>query len=709
MSVLTPEQFNRFIDPAAVAVIGASSKTGPGHYNLFENLLREGCRARLYPVNRRGTDILGVPAYRSVKDIPESVDLAIIVVPRQHVVEAVRECAEVGVPAAIVITQGFADADTQGRAWQQEIKEIIAGSGTRLIGPNTIGLANAFNELHTSFQKFDLYPQANAMICQSGMFILASANFINGLGLGVDIGNAADIGFAELLPCLAADDRIRVINLHMESLTNAKQFVDNAANITLEKPVLVYKVGRSAKAAQAAASHSGALAGEDHVFDAAFDKAGIIRVDDLDEMLDLNKALLTYPSIRGQRIAVVSLSGGGGIAVLDALGRYGLEVAQPGQAVLDAIQALNPPWLEVGNPVDTWLAALKHGLAEATREILGLLLSDDQVDGAIVLLNAYRTTGFEVMDPMVAGIVAEAGKRPDKPVALWAFGLNQHAVIARAEESGIVAGFTSPERAARALAGLYHYHHDIKGRRREPSATFDDVDPDRVAGLLSEAEGTPVLGSATLDILEAYGVRVARARLVSEPKAALELADEMGYPLAIKVASDDVIHKSDVGGVRLDIRDADELLAAWEAVLAGVREHLPEAVIDGMYLQPYHRGSVELFVVARLSHFGPLIVFGLGGIYTEILKDVVFTLAPLSLGEAQETIRRLKSHSVLAGARGGDKVDEESLAESRGRVAQLVSDFPQIQELDINPLAATPGGVLALDARAVLAVRKDQL
>jgi acyl-CoA synthetase (NDP forming) len=707
MSALTPEEFNRFIDPASVAVIGASSKTGPGHYNLFENLLREGCRAQLYPVNTRATDILGIPAYPSVKDIPESVDLAIIVVPRQFVVEAVRECTEIGVPAAVVITQGFADADKQGQAWQQEMQEIIAGTDTRLIGPNTIGLANAFNEFHTSFQKFDLYPKANALICQSGMFILASADFISGLGLGVDIGNAADVGFTELLPCMAADDRVRVINLHMESLANAEQFVHNAANITPDKPVLVYKVGRSAKAAEAAASHSGALAGEDHVFDAAFNKAGIIRVDDLDEMLDLNKALLTYPAMRGRRIAVVSLSGGGGIAVLDALGQCGLDVAQPSQAVMDAIQAMNPPWLEAGNPVDTWLAALSNGLAEATQEILGLLLSDDQVDGAIVLLNAYRTTGFEVMDPMLAGIVAEAGKRRDKPVALWAFGLNQDAVIARAEESEVVAGFTSPERTARALAGLYHYHHDIKGHQREPSANFDDVDPDRVAALLSEAEGTPVLGSATLDILEAYGIRVARARLASEQTAALEMADKIGYPLAIKVASDDVVHKSDVGGVRLDIRNADELLAAWDDVLAGVRAHVPGAAIDGMYLQPYHQGGVELIVGARCSDFGPLIVFGLGGIYTEILKDVVFNLAPLGLGEAQEMIHRLKSYSVLAGARGGDKIDETLLAESLCRVAQLVSDFPQIQELDINPLAATSGGVLALDARAVLAVRKD--
>ncbi len=703
MAALTPEHFKQFIDPASVAIIGASSKTGPGSYNLLENLLRENCRARLYPVNKRGGEVLGLAAYRSVKEIPETVELAIVIVPRQFAAAAVRECAEAGIRAVVVITQGFADADEQGRAWQDEMRDSIAGTPTRLIGPNTIGVANAFNNFHTSFQRFDLYPKDNALVCQSGMFVLASADFITGLGLGVDIGNAADIGFNELLPCLAADNRVRVINLHMESLPGARQFVRIASGITSEKPVLVYKLGRSEEAARAAASHSGSMAGEDHVFNAAFAKAGIIRVDDLDEMNDLNKAFLTYPTMSGRRIAVVSLSGGGGIAVLDAMGRYGLDVARPSQVVMDAIQALNPPWLAVDNPVDTWMAALSLGLAEATREILRLLLSDDGVDGAIVLLNAYKTTGFEVMGEMVAGIVAEAKERRDKPVALWAFGLNQHEVIAHAEESGIVAGFTSAESSARALAGLYRFHQEIKGRNREPAMDFDDVDPDRVAALLAEAGDVSVLGSPTLDILDAYGIQTAPARFAPGREAAVALAEQVGYPLVIKVASEQVVHKSDVGGVRLDIRDSDALAAAWDDMVATVRSNVPEAVIDGAFLQPYRPDGVEVIIGARSSDFGPLILFGLGGIYTEIMQDVAFGLAPLSRAEARAMIDAVKSRPILEGARGGVAVDLDLLAETICRVGKLMIDFPQFEELDVNPLAAGPKALLALDARATLA------
>ena len=638
-----------------------------------------------------------------MKEVPETVDLAIVIVPRESAAVAVRECAEAGVRAVVVITQGFADADDQGRAWQEEMRDSIAETPTRLIGPNTIGVANAFNNFHTSFQRFDLYPKANALVCQSGMFVLASADFFTGLGLGVDIGNASDVGFCELLPCLAADERVQIINLHMESLPDARQFVHIASQITPDKPVLVYKVGRSEEAARAAASHSGSMASEDHVFGAAFTKAGIIRVDDLEEMNDLNKAFLTYPSMAGRRIAVVSLSGGGGVAALDALDRHGLEVARLSPAVTEALQALNPPWLAVENPVDTWMAALRMGLAEATQEILRLLLSDDAVDGAIVLLNAYKTTGFEVMGDMVAGIVAEAEKRRGKPVALWAFGLNQHEVIAHAEESGVIAGFTSAERSARALGGLYRYHHEIRGRQPEPAMGFDDVDADRVAALLSEAGGASVLGSPTLDILEAYGIPVARARLAPAKEAAIELAEEVGYPLVIKVASEQVIHKSDVGGVRLDIRDPDELAASWDDMVATVRSNAPEAVIDGAFVQPYHPDGVEVIIGARSSEFGPLVLFGLGGIYTEIMHDVAFGLTPLGRAEARAMIDGVKSRPILEGARGSGGVDLDRLADAICRVGRLMTDFPKIQELDVNPMTASPTGLLALDARSTLA------
>jgi acetyltransferase len=461
------EHFNQFFSPRSVVIVGATEKTGSGTYNLMENLINEGCTARLYPVNLRAHEVLGHKAYRSVLDIPEQVDLAIITVPRAAVLQATRECVEKGIKSVIIVSQGFADADDEGLRMQEELKVIIKGSETRVVGPNSIGLANAFDNFHTSFQRFDLVKRENAMICQSGMFVLASADFSGGLGLGVDIGNGVDLGFAEFLSCMAKDPRIKVINLHMEGISNGREFLKTASRVTPEKPVLIYKVGSSEEGAKAAASHSASLAGEDRVFGAAFRKAGMLRVENLEHLKDMNKALLTYPTIKGKRFAVVTLTGGGGIAVIDALSAHGLQLASPSNGVMDAIQAMNPSWLKVSNPVDTWMASLKKGLAKTSVEILRLLLEDEMVDGAIMLLNAYRATGFTVLGEMLDGIIEEAGRNREKPVVLWAFGANQDEVIKRAERGGVVVGFTSPERLARAMAGLYKYHHKFKGQASE--------------------------------------------------------------------------------------------------------------------------------------------------------------------------------------------------------------------------------------------------
>ncbi len=707
MQNLTTSQFNQFVNPRSIAIVGASEKTGPGSYNLMENLISDGCSIKIYPVNVRADEVLGQKAYGSVLDLPETVDLAVITIPRTAVPGAVRECVQKGIKAVLVVTQGFADADPEGQRMQEEILEIIKDTGTRLIGPNSIGLANSFDNFHTSFQKFDLYKKANAMICQSGMFVLASADFIQGLGIGVDIGNGADVDFSDLLPCLAADSRIKVINLHMEGLTDGKGFLQTAIRITPEKPILVYKVGKSKVGARAAASHSGSLAGEDHVFDAVFKKAGIIRVDNLDEMSDLNKAFMTYPGIRGKRFAVITLSGGGGIAVVDALGSCGLEIALPGDDVMDKIQAMNPPWLKIGNPVDTWMAVLKKGLAGATVEILELLLNDENVDGVIVLLNCYKATGYESLAEMVNGIIKAASENREKPVALWAFGDNQHEVIEKAERSGVVAGFTCPERVARALAGLYHYHHFIRNRSFDFPPEFPDMKTTVVSGILKKAlnDGPSVLGSKTLEILEAYHIPTAVARFAKDKEEAIRAAKEIGYPLVMKIACTQAVHKSDAGGVKLNIKNDSELVESLKKMISTVKSKIPQALIDGVFLQKYHPGDVEIIIGAkRYDGFGPLIVFGLGGIYTEILKDVSFALAPVSRSAARKMIGEIKSKAILEGVRGGSRANTEAIEDAIMRVSNLVTDFPQIKELDINPLAAGPEGTLALDARAVLGV-----
>jgi acetyltransferase len=351
------------------------------------------------------------------------------------------------------------------------------------------------------------------------------------------------------------------------------------------------------------------------------------------------------------------------------------------------------------------MASLKLGLAQAQVEILRLLLDDPQVDGVVILLNCYKATGYESLKDLVEGIVDEAAKTRDKPVALWAFGLNQQEIIENAEARNVVAGFTSPERAARALAGLHRYHNEIKDRASESTPVFEDVKTGTVTDIIRQTRGNGVnlLGSEPLDILAAYGINAATVRLARSKDEAMRLADEMGYPVVLKIACPQVVHKSDVGGVRLNLQDATQLRAAYDEMVSTVKARVPQTKIDGLVVQKYCGNGIEVIIGAkRSSSFGPLIVFGLGGIYTEVLKDVAFGLAPLKETEARSMISAVKSSAVLAGARGREAADLDALVECILRVSQLVVDFPQIQELDINPLIVGPEGLEAVDARAVL-------
>jgi len=706
MTKFTQLHFEHLTNPRSIVIAGASDRTGPGTYNLMENLIKEGIDKTIYPVNLKSDTVLGHKAYTRIRDIPEAVDLAIIMVPREAVAEAVSDCVEKDIKVALIVSQGFADADQDGHDMQDRLVEIVNGSDTCLVGPNTIGDANSFDNFHTSFQKFDLYQKPNALICQSGMFVLASAEFTAGLGLGIDIGNGAEVSFIDLLPHLGDDDRIKVVNLHMEGLADGAAFVEVASEITPRKPIIAYKLGKSKEGAKAAASHSGAMAGDDRVVDAAFEKAGVMRVDDLEEMTELNKALITYPDMKGNRIAVITISGGGGIAVVDALGEFGLDIATPSQNVLDDIQKLNPPWLEIGNPVDTWMAVLQKGLAGANVDILQRLLGDDEVDGAVVLLNAYRTTGYESLSEWIDGIVQAQKDFAQKPVALWAFGKNQHEVIEKAEESGVVAGFTSPKSAARALAGLYRYHNEIKGRVADTDTVIGGVDLDAAGEILARARSNEigVLGTDTLDILEAYGVRTAAAKLATSRDELINIAEELGYPLVMKIASEQIVHKTDVGGVKLNLTNEQNLLCAFEEMVDTIKLKVPGAEIDGVHLQRFVGDGIETIIGAtRHEGFGPVIMFGLGGIYAEILEDVTFAMAPVSMTEARAMPGKIKAGALLEGARGADPVDQDEIAQTIARVSKLMTDFPQIKELDINPFTADAKGGAALDARAVLA------
>ena len=704
MAKLTRKQYECFVNPRSIAVVGVSERTGPQAYNLVENLDEEGCTCRVYPVNVRAAEIVGRKAYQSLMEIPEVVDLAVVCTPRETVPDVVRDCVGKGITAVIVVTQGFADADAKGRQLQQELDSIIVGTGTRLLGPNTIGVANLLDRFHTSFQKFDLITNGTAWLCQSGAFVLGAAEFSGGLGIGIDIGNGADVGFSDLLPWLASDPRIGVINLHIEGLREGAEFLAELAEATGRKPVVAFKTGRSEAGARAAISHSGSLACDDSIFEAAFLKAGVLRAETTEEIADLNKALLTFRDMGGDRVGVITISGGTGIAAVDALGAHGLKIAALSPATKSGLTELFPAWFEADNPVDFWPAAMRGGYRETCIAVLDLLLSDSNVDAVLFVIASYRATGLAVIGPVLEAVASRAEARRDKPVAFWIFGANQHEAIAEVERSGVVAGFSSAERAARALAGFRHYVSSVREKAASPLAQPAKIDPGGVRELLLTARraGTKLLGLETLEVLRAYGLPIAPVRRATRANAA-EVARQIGYPLVMKVASPGIVHKSDIGGVRVNIRDEQELLDEYDAMLASVREKAPEARVEGAYLQRHHGGGTEVIIGARRDpQFGAAVLLGLGGVHVEVFRDVAVRLAPLSESDAWSMFGDLRAVRILEGVRGAPAADLGALVQCLLGVSQLMMDFDEISELDINPVAVWGNGAIALDARAVL-------
>lgn len=696
------EIFHLFFHPQSIALIGVSTRTGPASFNIMELIINSGYPARLYPVNPRGGEILGQRVYTSVLELPDIPDLAVISTPRTAVPHVLAQCAQKGIKAAVIITQGFSDADDQaGHDMHRQIVDIVRNTGIRVIGPNTLGVVNNYDHFRTSFVNFQAGCQDVGIICQSGIFLAASEDFSRGVGLGADIGNTADVDFADLLQYLTNHEQIKVINLHMEGLKNGRHFLDTARQATSKKPVIVFKTGRSEQGARAAASHSGSMTGEDIVFSAAFNQCGIIRVDNASLMGDLNKTFLTYKSIPGQRAAIVTVSGGAGIAAVDACSKYGLEVATFSPDTMQKLQALYPDWMRPGNPADIWPAGMSRGYWDVTRQALDVILSDPAVDMLLMITPAYLHPD---QDPMnISSIFKEvAACYPEKPLAVWIFGPYRDDYRRVIEEAGSVVAYDCPEKAAFCLKQLYCYHHKVKGKVFTRPVPPDGLDKAMVRQILTNTR-QKVLNEEALEILSAYQIPVVGHALAENAAKACRLADELGYPLVLKIASPDITHKSDVGGVILNIKDQHELVAAYDRLMQNMQKQHPAARINGVLLQPFVSGGQEVIMGGKTDpQFGPVVIFGLGGIFTEAIRDIACRVAPISPEDAMEMIREIKSYSILSGLRGHKSADIEALAECLHRLSFLLYHNPEIMEVDLNPVLAGPKGCLALDARIVL-------
>jgi acetate---CoA ligase (ADP-forming) len=691
------------LKPRSVAVIGASRRPDTIGHEILANIVKYGFTGAVYPVNPNAPSIHSIKAYPSVAEIPDPVDLAVIVVPKEHVLAVAESCGKKGVRGLVVISAGFREVGEAGAAAERALVEIVRRYGMRMVGPNCMGVLNgaAGVSLNATFAP-SMPPFGHAaFVSQSGALGLSVLDYATEYGIGisqfVSVGNKPDVSGNDLLLQWEHDDTVGVILMYVENFGNPRRFLEIASRIAKQKPIIAMKSGRSRVGARAAASHTGSLAASDAAVDALLTQAGVLRALSMEELFDMAMAFTGPPLPRSRRTAVLTNSGGPGILVADALEPQGMELVDLSPETIARLRPLFPEEASLRNPVDMIASAT----AANYRAALDALLADGNVDSAVAIF--VPPLGIHAGD-VAESIAAAAGKHPGKPVLAVLMG-REGLPEGRAElhRAGIPA-YIFPESAARALGALRRVR-EWRARPEVPDRPLT-VDRDRAARLLAQARSdgrTKLTELEVLGVLSAYGIAAAPARLAHDAEDAARAAAEIGYPVAVKIISQQIVHKTEVGGVRTGIGTAVELKEACVEMLDSVSHHAPSATIDGLLVQRMISGGRETIVgVSRDAVFGPLVMFGLGGIYVEALGDVVFRIAPLGPLDVHDMLKGIRGAAILQGVRGEPPVDFAALGDVVQRVAQLAIDHEAIAELDINPLLALPQGVQAVDARILL-------
>lgn len=702
------DQLRGLFNPGSVAVIGASTKPDTVGHAAFSNILLGGYQGCVYPVNPKARSVLGVRAYPSILEIEDPIDLAVVVVPSHVVPKTLEAVAEKGTKNAIVITAGFKEVGGAGVELEAELKRVARENGIRVLGPNCLGLINTDPavRMNASFARVMPKPGRLALMSQSGALCTAILEYarVHDIGFSkfISFGNKADISEIDLLAALADDPLTSVILMYLEDLSDGQAFIEIARKVTRNpkrpKPILAIKTGRSAEGAAAAASHTGSLAGSDEVYDAIMEQGGVLRVETIEELFHYATVFETQPPPKGRRIGIVTNAGGPGIMATDAAVRSNLTIARFSDHTLKSLRNQLPPTAALKNPVDV-IGDARHDRYLGAMEAV---LADDAVDSMLVIVTPQTMTDLEE----IAKTVAEVESYSDKPIATSFVGLADDAPAVEILRSHRIPHYSFPEAATRSLSALARFGEWIS-RPDSPVREFE-ADRARVEAVFAaeRKDGRTSLPEIrALDVLDAYGIPVAPFRLAEDEAAAVAAAEEIGYPVVLKIASPDILHKTEVGGVVVGIADEAALRAAHAAMLDRVRSREPDATVWGVtVMKMLPKGNEVILGSTRDPRFGPLLMFGLGGIYTEALKDVAFGLAPLRVATAKHMIDSIRSVVLLKGFRGAPPSDVGAAAECLMRLSQLVSDFPEISELDVNPLILYPKGegAMAADARIIL-------
>jgi len=697
---------DKIFNPSSVAIIGASERHNTIGRSLIENLTGSGYRGEIFPVNPRYKQIRGFTAYPSVSDIGQGVDLAVIAIPMDSIPLIIKECVKIKIGGAIVISSGGKEIGLEGQKIEEKIKEEACKGDLRIIGPNCAGIFCAQSRLSATFASVMPLSGKLAFISQSGAICSAILDRSIKQGIGfryfVSIGSMLDVDFGDLINYVGSDPDVSSIVLYIESLTNVRKFMGAARAVSRVKPIVILKAGRSGAGARAASSHTGVLAGEDTIYDAAFKRAGVVSVNTIEGLFDCAELMAKSPLPSGPGLAIITNGGGPGVMATDALSDYNMEPVSLAPETTKKLDDLLPSHWSMGNPIDI----LGDASPQRWRQTMEVCLSAPEINALLIIFVPQALSNALLAAEAILEILSDSARPPI--FAVWMGGENVEEARQNLNKAGIPT-YETPARAISAFIHMYSYKRNLEMLQEIPPGLPVSLEFDQSGAKLiidkAIKEGDTILTEAeSKALLEAYGIPVNRTEVAYSPEGAVDLAQVLGYPVAMKVHSRDIVHKSDVQGIQLNLRDEKDVKNAFSKIMANARMYAPKAEITGVTLQPMlKRPDYELILgCKRDPDFGPVILFGMGGIITEILKDRAVALPPLNRLLARRLMESTRIYQVLRGYRNRPPARLDLLEEILIRLSQLVTDFSEIAELDINPLILLEDQASAVDARVII-------
>ena len=693
----------KLFNPKSVAIVGASTHEGKIGHILVKNLLTYDYPGKIFPINPKASEILGLKAYSSLKNIPERVDLAIIAVKPVDVLESIKICGEKNIEAAIVISAGFKETGAKGAKLEQELKKLAKENEVRILGPNCLGLIDTHSKLNASFATGMPEQGEIGFFSQSGAMCVAILDWALGERIGfskfVSLGNKTDISEIDMLIALGEDKNTKVILGYLEGVENGPAFIQVAQEVSKKKPIVIIKAGVTSAGAKAVSSHTGALAGSESAYQAAFKQSGVIRAKTINELFNYALAFVKQPLPKGPRVAILTNSGGPGIVAADACDQSTLQLVRLDSETAQKLRSFLPSMASFVNPIDI----IGDAHFDRYDQALKVLLEASNVDAVIVILTPTAT--IEIKE--TAKVVVKHAQKTNKPILCSFMGKMEIGKGVRYLKKHGIPNYLCPEHAVMVLEKMWQRQHWLY----QPLSTYFQIPADRarVRYLLEMAkrEGRfHLTETEAREVLKAYGFSLPQTQLARTKEDAVEAAKNIGFPVVLKIVSPDISHKTDVGGVILKLGTPQAVKEAFTEIMLRVKEKCPKAAIYGVSVQEMIQGAKETIIgFTRDPQFGPLLMFGLGGIYVEILKDVSFRIAPIGKREALEMIREIKTYPLLRGIRGEPPADVSALAEGILALNQMALDFPEIVEAEINPFLVKTKGCIAVDAR--LTIKKE--